>query len=120
MPYRFAVAAADPPPLQAPGGMRIDVDGGLELLREANLIVVPGWRDLDDAPATGLITRAFATPSKAARASLRSARARSCLRMRDCLMVVALRPTGAILSGSLDFPAIRVEPDALYMDEGHS
>jgi len=28
LPYRFAVAAADPPPLQAPGGVRIDVDGG--------------------------------------------------------------------------------------------
>src|SRR3954468_15867081 len=50
LPYRFAVAAADPPPLQAPGGVRIAVDGGLELLREANLIVVPGWRDLEDAP----------------------------------------------------------------------
>src|ERR1044072_1144889 len=50
VPYRFAVAAADPPPLRGLGGIRVDVDGGLELLREANLIVVPGWRDLDAAP----------------------------------------------------------------------
>src|SRR5215211_2341737 len=55
LPYRFAVAAADPPPLQAPGGVRIDVDGGLELLREANLIVVPGWRDLDETPRPEII-----------------------------------------------------------------
>ena len=50
VPYRYAVAAADPPPLGALGGVRVEVDGGLELLREANLIVVPGWRDLEETP----------------------------------------------------------------------
>ena len=58
VPYRFAVAAADPPPLRGLGGIRVDVDGGLELLRDANLIVVPGWRDLDETPRPE-ITRAL-------------------------------------------------------------
>ena len=79
------------------------MDGGLELLREANLIVVPGWRDLDDAP-DGLITRALcdAVQRRCAR-RFDLLGARNCWRMRDCLMVVAPRPTGAISSGSLDF-----------------
>src|SRR5215213_11406506 len=50
VPYRYAVAAADPPPLRALGGVRVEVDGGLQLLRDANLIVVPGWRDLEETP----------------------------------------------------------------------
>src|SRR6185503_1758315 len=58
VPYRFAVAAADPPPLRALGGVRVEVDGGLELLRDANLIVVPGWRDLEETPSPA-ITRAL-------------------------------------------------------------
>ena len=118
VPYRFAVAAADPPPLQAAGGVRIDADGGLELLREANLIVVPGWRDLDDAP-DGSITRAL------------------CDAVEGGARVVSIC-SGAFLlghAGLLDgrratthwrhverlarlFPAVRVEPDALYVDEG--
>src|SRR3954463_12510202 len=119
VPYRFAVAAADPPPLQAPGGVRIDVDGGLELLREANLIVVPGWRDLGDAP-DGLITRAL------------------CDAVQGGARVASICSGGFLLAhaGLLDgrrvtthwhhierlarlFPAVRVEPDALYVDEGH-
>lgn len=118
LPYRFAVAAADPPPLQALGGVRIDADGGLELLREANLIVVPGWRDLEDAPDAA-ITRALCDAVQA------GAR-------------VASICSGAFLlghAGLLDgrratthwrhverlarmFPAVHVEPDALYVDEG--
>ena len=42
VPYRFVVAAADPPPLRGLGGIRIDVDGGLELLRCANMLATCG------------------------------------------------------------------------------
>ena len=64
VPYRFAVAAADPPPLRGLGGIRVDVDGGLELLREADLIVVPGWRDLDETPRPEITARAARRPSQ--------------------------------------------------------
>ena len=119
VPYRFAVAAADPPPLRGLGGIRIDVDGGLELLRGANLIVVPGWRDLDEAPRPE-ITRAL---REAVEGGAR----------------VASICSGAFLlahAGLLDgrratthwrhterlarlFPNVRVEPDVLYVDEGN-
>src|ERR1043166_6661738 len=69
VPYRLAVAAADPPPLRGLGGIRVDVDGGLELLRDADLIVVPGWRDLDEAPRpeiTGALRQAVAGGARGA------------------------------------------------------
>ncbi len=119
VPYRFAVAAADPPPLRGLGGIRVDVDGGLELLRGANLIIVPGWRDLDEVPRPE-ITRAL---REAVEGGAR----------------VASICSGAFLlahAGLLDgrratthwrhterlarlFPNVRVEPDVLYVDEGN-
>jgi AraC family transcriptional activator FtrA len=119
VPYRFAVAATDPPPLRALGGVRVEVDGGLELLREANLIVVPGWRDLEETPHPE-ITGALAA------AAQRGARVVSI-----CSGVFLLAHSG-LLDGrratthwryteklAALFPAIRVEPDTLYVDEGN-
>ena len=119
VPYRFAVAAADPLPLRGLGGIRVDVDGGLDLLRDANLIVVPGWRDLDETPRPEITTALRDAVEHGAR--------------------VASICSGAFLlahAGLLDgrratthwrhterlarlFPKIRVEPDVLYIDEGN-
>ena len=74
VPYSFAVAAADPPPLRGLGGIRVDCDGGLEVLREADLIVVPGWRDLDEAPrseVTGALREAAARGARCVQPQVR-------------------------------------------------
>jgi len=45
--YHFAVAAAEPGPLRAAGGITVGVDGGLDLLAKAGTVIVPGWRGAD-------------------------------------------------------------------------
>jgi AraC family transcriptional regulator, transcriptional activator FtrA len=47
--YRFAVCAIEPGPLRAIGGFQIMADGGLELLDQADTIVIPGWRGASGA-----------------------------------------------------------------------
>lgn len=46
--YRFAVAAVEAGALQATGGIRVVADGGLELLADADMIIIPGWRGVDE------------------------------------------------------------------------
>ncbi|MDI4633386.1 transcriptional regulator FtrA [Pelomonas sp. V22] len=42
--YRFASAAVEPGPLRAHGGLTVSTDGGIELLDQADLIVMAGWK----------------------------------------------------------------------------
>lgn len=116
--YRFAVAAAEPGPLRAAGGVRVLCDGGPELLEEAGTIVVPGWRGAD-APVPAAIREALA------RAHARGARVLSL-----CSGVFVLAAAG-LLAGktctthwryaaalAAAHPDLTVRPDVLYVDEG--
>jgi AraC family transcriptional activator FtrA len=97
----------------------VDVDGGLELLAEANLIVVPGWRDLEETPRPEIAQ------------ALRAAAERGARVVSICSGVFLLAHSG-LLDGRRAtthwrytdklaqlFPSIRVQPDVLYVDEGH-
>ncbi|WP_434082318.1 transcriptional regulator FtrA [Cedecea lapagei] len=116
--YRFAVAGIEPGELRAMGGIRLAVDGGLDLLAEASLIVVPGWRGIDQPVPESLI------------AALRAAHARGARLMSICSGVFVLAATG-LLDGKratthwrytealqARYPAIKVIPDVLYLDNG--
>jgi AraC family transcriptional activator FtrA len=119
VPYRFAVAAVDPPPLRALGGIRIEVDGEIELLRHASLIVVPGWRDIEQ-PAPPALVKA-----------LRAAAVRGARIVSICSGAFLLAHAG-LLAGrratthwryaerlAALFPDIEVAPDVLYVDAGN-
>ena len=116
--YRFAVAALEPGPLRAAGGVRIAVDGGADLLESAGTIIVPGWRGAA-SPVPDIVTTA-----------LRTAQARGARVVSLCSGVFVLAAAG-LLAGRratthwryLDalraaHPDIRLEEDVLYVDEG--
>ncbi|THV22261.1 transcriptional regulator FtrA [Peteryoungia ipomoeae] len=116
--YRHATAAIEPGPLRAAGGLSVTASGDLSLLEEADLIVVPGWRGINEPVPPSLI------------AALRAAHARGARLMSLCSGVAVLAATG-LLDGrratthwryvdaiAARHPAIQLDPDVLYVDEG--
>lgn len=117
--YRFAVAAVDEGTLRATGGIRIVAEGGLELLTQADTIVVPGWRGAS-VPVPDALCKA-----------LQDAHQRGCRVVSICSGVFVLAAAG-LLNGRkatthwryteqlrLRYPHIEVLEDALYYDQGN-
>ena len=116
--YELTVVAVDPPPLRAAGGIRVAVEAGLDAIDDAGTIVVPGWRDLDREPPTTLVETLVEASDRGARL------------LSICSGVFLLAATG-LLDGRRAAthwryadrlrrraPAVRVDPDVLYVDEG--
>lgn len=116
--YRFMVASIEPGELRAMGGIRLAVDGGLDLLTEAGLIVIPGWRGINAPVPESLIT------------ALRAAHAGGARLMSICSGAFVLAAAG-LLDGQqatthwrytealqARYPKIDVIPDVLYLDNG--
>lgn len=119
--YRFSVAAADPPPLRAAGGITVSVDAGLDAIDDlgpGDTIVVPGWRDLDERPPEALLL------------ALGQAEARGVRLVSICSGVFLLAATG-LLDGRRAathwryadhlralHPRVEVDDSVLYVDEG--
>jgi AraC family transcriptional activator FtrA len=116
--YRFAVAGIDKGELRATGGIRLAVDGGLELLAQAGTIIVPGWRGADAPVPTELCDALVA-------AHLRGARI-----MSICSGVFVLAAAGLLSNRQATthwrytdllrqrYPDIQVTADVLYIDNG--
>jgi AraC family transcriptional regulator, transcriptional activator FtrA len=116
--YRYRLAAVEPGRLRVAGGLLVEADGSLGLLDDADLIIVPGWRAIDAPVPHNLVLALQAAHRRGARlASL-------------CSGVFVLAAAG-LLDGqratthwrytdalAARHPAIRIEPDVLYVDNG--
>lgn len=116
--YDFAVAAVEPGPIRAAGGITVQAPYAPELLAQADTIVIPGWRDADEAPPPALVD------------AIRAAYARGARLCSICSGVFVLAAAG-VLDGqratthwrytdrlAKRHPAIIVQPDDLYVDAG--
>jgi AraC family transcriptional activator FtrA len=117
--YSFASCAVERGPLHAAGGIRVQAAGGLELLAQADTVIVPGWRGVGAMPPPGLLD------------ALRAAHKRGARLLSFCSGVFVLAAAG-VLDGRAAtthwryaqalaerHPRIRIEPDVLYVDAGN-
>lgn len=112
--YRFASAAVDEGPMRAHGGMTVVADHGPEILAEADVIVVPGWRGADAPVPEALIEQ------------LRAAHARGVRLASICSGAFVLAATGLLDGGTATthwryadklrerHPAVSVDDASLY------
>ena len=65
--YRFASCAVDEGPMRAHGGFTFVADSGMELLEQADIVVVPGWKGADVPVPDGLCQQLRAAHERGAR-----------------------------------------------------
>ena len=116
--YRLRMAQAEPGELRGAGGLRVRCDGGLRLLRDASLVIVPGWRDHREVPPQPLLR------------ALRMAHARGARVMSICSGAFVLGAAGLLdgrratthwryaVAFRAMYPRVALDPDVLYIDEG--
>ena len=117
--YRVLVCADLPGiPRAATGGVQVVASAGLECLRHAGTIVVPGWHEIDAVPPLSLMD------------SLRRSHKNGARIVSICSGVFILAAAG-LLDGrrvaahwanaqalATRYPKLRVDPSVLYVDEG--
>ena len=116
--YELSTCSVDGAEVRTTSGFSITPAHGLEAVRRAQTIVVPGYFGV------------FTPPPAPALIALRTAAARGARVLSVCSGAFALAQAGLLdgrratthwsVAGELArrFPAVRVEPDTLYIDEG--
>jgi AraC family transcriptional activator FtrA len=116
--YDFQVCAVERGPIRAAGGITVVAKYAPALLQQADTIVIPGWRNADEAPPPALVK------------AIRAAHARGARLCSICSGVFVLAAAG-VLDGlratthwryaerlAERHPTIEVVADALYIDTG--
>ncbi|MER8803492.1 helix-turn-helix domain-containing protein [Mesorhizobium sp. M0184] len=116
--FDFRVCAIEDGPIRTDAGLTISVPHRLSALDDADIVIVPSWKDLGSSPPAALID------------ALLGAHERGALIVGLCLGTFAVAATG-LLSGRRAathwayadqlqelYPDILVEPEVLYIDNG--
>lgn len=116
--YRFETCAPHRRPVRGSHGVRVSADAGLDRLSRAGTVIVPGWSSLDTPVPAAIVD------------ALRLAHSRGARLLSVCSGSFVLAATG-LLDGKRAtthwryadalkrrHPAIEVDPDVLYVDEG--
>ena len=53
--YRYLLVAASGSPVRTHAGFSLDTPHGLDAVRRADTVIVPGWADPDRAPSAALL-----------------------------------------------------------------
>lgn len=116
--YRFGCAAVRPGTIRSSGGLPVCINQGLEALEEADLVVIPGWPDVESPVDPDVIE------------AVRQAHRRGARIASLCSGVVVLAEAGLLNNGKATthwrfidsiaprFPLIQFDPDVLYVDRG--
>ncbi len=117
--YKFIACAEAREPVSAGGGVQILTSAGLNRLRDAGTIVIPGWRT-DGRP-----------PSRKLRSAIVAAHARGARLVTICSGVFLLAACGLLDGRRVTthwrhfsrlkelHPELQIEADVLYVDEGN-
>jgi len=116
--YDFALCGLRPGPVRTDVGLVVQAEHGLDRLDQADLVIIHAWEDFEVWPPEALLD------------ALRAAIARGATVMSHCSAAFVLAAAG-LLDGkratthwqyadrlAARFPAVRVEPGVLYVDEG--
>ena len=117
-PFEVMVCAAEPGPLATTAGFTLNAPYGFDALEGADVVIVPSWRDAEEAPPAEM------------RDALRAAHSRGAILVGLCFGAFVLAHAG-LLDGrpatthwaaadafARQFPHVRFDPDVLYVDDG--